>query len=112
MQNYDKKFNRYREQLIENTNYFRSKMDKLGFTLGGDGKHAITPVILFEEKLAAEMASALFEKGIYVRGFTYPVVPKGKARIRVQISAAHTKEQMDRAVKAFEEVGKSMGIIK
>jgi glycine C-acetyltransferase len=111
LQNYDKKFNRYREQLIENTNYFRSKMDKLGFTLGGDGKHAITPVILFEEKLAAEMASALFEKGIYVRGFTYPVVPKGKARIRVQISAAHTKEQMDRAVKAFEEVGKNMQVI-
>ena len=57
------------------------------------------------------MASALFKKGIYVRGFTYPVVPKGKARIRVQISAAHTKEQMDKAVKAFEEVGKEYRVI-
>ena len=86
-------------------------MEKLGFKLGGDGKHPITPVMLMEEKIAQDMAKALFAKGIYVRGFTYPVVPKGKARIRVQISAAHTKEQMDKAVKAFEEVGKEMGII-
>ena len=111
LQNYDAKFNQYREKLVENTKYFRAQMEKLGFTLGGDGKHAITPVMLGEEKLAGQMAKALFEKGIYVRGFTYPVVPKGKARIRVQISAAHTKEQMDKAVKAFEEVGKEMGII-
>ena len=87
-------------------------MEKLGFILGGDGKHPITPVMLGEEKLASEMASSLFKKGIYVRGFTYPVVPKGKARIRVQISATHTKEQMDKAVKAFEEVGKEMGVLK
>jgi len=112
LQNFDSKFSQNRAQLEENTKYFRSQMEKLGFTLGGDGKHAITPVMLFEEKLAADMARALFAKGIYVRGFTYPVVPKGKARIRVQISAAHTKEQMDRAVKAFEEVGKEFGIIK
>jgi glycine C-acetyltransferase len=112
LQNYDVKFIKNRETLESNTAYFRSAMEKLGFTLGGDGKHPITPVMLGEEKLAADMARALFEKGIYVRGFTYPVVPKGKARIRVQISAAHTKEQMDKAVKAFEEVGKEMGIIK
>ncbi len=112
LQNFDSKFAQYRNQLEENTKYFRGEMEKLGFTLGGDGKHAITPVMLFEEKLAANMARALFEKGIYVRGFTYPVVPKGKARIRVQISSAHTKEQMDSTVKAFEEVGKEMAIIK
>ena len=73
-------------------------------TLSGDGKHPITPVMLFDEKAAFNMAKALFDKGIYVRGFTYPVVAKGKARIRVQISAAHTKEHMDAALKAFEEV--------
>jgi len=111
LQNFDTKFDGNRKQLVENTNYFRSAMEKLGFNLGGDGKHAITPVMLMEEKVAQEMAKELFKKGIYVRGFTYPVVPKGKARIRVQISAAHTKEQMDKAVQAFEEVGKEMGII-
>jgi len=112
LKNFDDKFSGKRKQLEENTAYFRSAMEKLGFTLGGDGKHAITPVMLFEERLAADMARALFAKGIYVRGFTYPVVPKGKARIRVQISAAHTKEQMDKTVKAFEEVGKEMGVLK
>lgn len=111
LQNYDSKFKSNREKLMDNTNYFRGEMEKLGFTLGGDGKHPITPVMLGEEKLAGEMAAKLFKKGIYVRGFTYPVVPKGKARIRVQISAAHSKEQMDKTVKAFEEVGKEMGII-
>ena len=111
LQNYDSKFDQCRERLIENTNYFRSAMEKLGFALGGDGKHPITPVMLGEEKLAAEMATKLFEKGIYVRGFTYPVVPKGKARIRVQISAAHTKEQMDRAVEAFAVVGQTVGLL-
>jgi glycine C-acetyltransferase len=112
LQNYDSKFDGNRKQLMENTKYFRTEMEKLGFTLGGDGKHPITPVMLMEEKVASEMAKALFEKGIYVRGFTYPVVPKGKARIRVQISAAHTKEQMNKVVKAFEEVGKKFEILK
>jgi glycine C-acetyltransferase len=112
LQSYDSKFIKNREVLEENTKYFREAMEKLGFILGGDGKHPITPVMLMEEKLASQMASKLFEKGIYVRGFTYPVVPKGKARIRVQISAAHTKEQMGKAIKAFEEAGKEMGIIK
>ncbi|MEK7161183.1 MAG: glycine C-acetyltransferase [Patescibacteria group bacterium] len=112
LQNFDSKFDQNRKALVENTIYFRTAMEKLGFNLGGDGKHAITPVMLMEEKLAQDMAKALFAKGIYVRGFTYPVVPKGKARIRVQISAAHTKEQMDKAVQAFAEVGKEMKIIK
>ncbi len=112
LQNYDGKFIKNREQLESNTKYFREKMEKCGFTLGGDGKHPITPVMLGEEKLAGEMARELFKKGIYVRGFTYPVVPKGKARIRVQISSAHTTDQMDRAVEAFLVVGKGFGIIK
>lgn len=112
LQNFDSKYIQLREKLAENTSYFRIEMEKLGFTLGGDGKHPITPVMLFEEKVASEMATALFKKGIYVRGFTYPVVPKGKARIRVQISAGHTKGQMDKAVSAFAEVGKEMNIIK
>ncbi len=112
LQNYDTKFISSREKLEENTNYFRNKMEELGFSLGGDGKHPITPVMLMEETLARDMAKALFGKGVYVRGFTYPVVPKGKARIRVQISAAHTIEQMDQAVTAFAEVGRDMGIIK
>ena len=112
LKNYDSKYIKSREKLEENTNYFRGQMEKLGFKLGGDGKHPITPVMLGEEKLAGEMAGKLYEKGIYVRGFTYPVVPKGKARIRVQISAIHTKEQMDKTVAAFEEVGKQMNIIK
>lgn len=111
LQNYNTEFIKNREQLENNTKFFRTEMEKLGFTLGGDGKHPITPVMLGEEKLASHMASKLFEKGIYVRGFTYPVVPKGKARIRVQISAAHTKEQMEKCVKAFEEVGKEFKII-
>ena len=100
-----------RKRLADNTRYFRDAMARLGFTLGGDGLHPITPVMLGDEKLATEMASALREKGIYVRGFTYPVVPMGKARIRVQLSAGHTKEQMDRAVTAFAEVGKHYHII-
>lgn len=111
LQNYDAKFDGYRKRLMDNTAYFRSAMEKLGFSLGGDGRHSITPVMLGEEKLAVEMAGKLFGEGVYVRGFTYPVVPKGKARIRVQISAAHTKEQMDKAVEAFKKVGKEMRII-
>ena len=112
LQNFDRKLSGRRRQLEENTAYFRGAMEKLGFTLGGDGKHPITPVMLFEEKLATDMARALFGKGIYVRGFTYPVVPKGKARIRVQISAAHTKKHMDEAVAAFQSVGQEYKIIK
>lgn len=116
LQNFDGKFQAMRKQLEENTAYFRAAIEKLGFTLGGPpagGRiHPITPVMLFEEKLAFDMAQALTSKGIYVRGFTYPVVPKGKARIRVQISAAHTREHLDKALQEFAEVGKEFGIIK
>ncbi|MEK7615626.1 MAG: glycine C-acetyltransferase [Patescibacteria group bacterium] len=112
LQNFDSTLAKRRKQLSENTAYFRTEISKLGFTLGGDGKHPINPVMLFEEKLASDMARKLFTEGIYVRGFTYPVVPKGKARIRVQISAAHTKSQIDRTVAAFAKIGEEMGIIK
>ena len=112
--NYDNSFSDLRKTLQDNTAYFRTRMEKLGFTLGGNPQmpHPITPVILFDEKIATTMAARLFGKGIYVRGFTYPVVPKGKARIRVQVSAAHTKEHMDKTVQAFEAVGKELGVIR
>ncbi|HYC34145.1 MAG TPA: glycine C-acetyltransferase [Candidatus Paceibacterota bacterium] len=110
--NFDTEFKGSRGSLMENVAYFREKMTSLGFTLGGDGTHPITPVMLFEEMLATKMADLLLEKGIYVRGFTYPVVPKGKARIRVQISAGHTREQLEKAIKAFEEAGRELNIIK
>ncbi|PIR96068.1 MAG: glycine C-acetyltransferase [Candidatus Doudnabacteria bacterium CG10_big_fil_rev_8_21_14_0_10_42_18] len=112
LQNFDSSLSHLRKQLVENTSYFREKMEKLGFKLGGDGRHSITPVMLYEERVATDMADKLFEKGIYVKGFTFPVVPKGTARIRVQISAVHTKEQMNKTVAAFEEAGKEFGILK
>ncbi len=108
---FDTELKDIRGSLLENTSYFRSHMEKLGFTLGGDGTHPITPVMLFQEPLAVTMADALLQKGIYVRGFTYPVVPKGKARIRVQISAGHTKAHLDTAIAAFAEAGKELKII-
>jgi glycine C-acetyltransferase len=76
-----------------------------------DGDAAIVPVMLYDAKLSQKMASMLLEKGIYVIGFFYPVVPKGKARIRVQLSAAHTKEHLDKAIKAFIEVGQELKIV-
>uniref|UniRef100_A0A7I4YNV2 Aminotran_1_2 domain-containing protein n=1 Tax=Haemonchus contortus TaxID=6289 RepID=A0A7I4YNV2_HAECO len=98
--------------LKANVQRFRSKMTALGFkVLGNDSTHPICPVLLGDARLASEMADALLQKGIYVIGFSYPVVPTGKARIRVQISAAHTTEQIDTAINAFEEVGKKLGVI-
>lgn len=111
LKNFDARFQSPRATLMENTMYFRSAMAGVGFTLGGDGTHPITPVMLQDEKIATDMAAALFQKGIYVRGFTYPVVPMGRARIRVQLSAAHAKDQMDRAIKAFTEVGRMFSIL-
>lgn len=99
-----------REQLWANTSRFREKMKTAGFILS-DAQHSITPIMLAEEKLAGEMAAALFEEGIYVVGFSYPVVPKGKARIRVQISAAHTSEDIDFAVEKFTSVAKRLGAL-
>ena len=99
-----------RDTLEWNTNYFRKGMEEAGFDLVG-ADAAIVPVMLYDAKLSQDMANALLEEGIYVIGFFYPVVPKGKARIRVQLSAAHTKEHLDKAIKAFTKVGKQFGVI-
>jgi glycine C-acetyltransferase len=94
----------------ENGRYFRSKMEALGFKLQ-PGEHPIVPVMLYEAPLAQEFAAKLLEEGVYVIGFFFPVVPKGQARIRTQMSAAHTKEDIDFAVNAFAKVGKELGVI-
>ena len=99
-----------RVKLRDNSARFRAGMEKLGFDLL-EGDHPIIPVMLGDAKVASEMADALLAKGIYVIGFSYPVVPKGKARIRTQMSAAHEPEHIDAAIAAFGEVGRSMGII-
>lgn len=99
-----------RKKLRDNSKYFRDKMQKLGFNLV-PGDHPIIPVMLGDAKLASNMANALLKEGIYVIGFSYPVVPQGKARIRTQMSAAHEKEHIDRAVDAFAKVGKELGVI-
>lgn len=99
-----------RDNLIRNSIHFRTHMEAAGFTLSGKD-HAIIPVMLGDAKLASEMAEKLLERGIYVVGFSFPVVPKGKARIRTQMSAAHSIEQIDKAVNAFVEVGKELGVI-
>ena len=104
--NFEEKILPLRGSLARNTSYFREKLSAAGFSLGGDGTHPITPVMLYDEHKASSMAEALYEQGVYVRGFTYPVVPKGKARIRVQLSAAHTREHLDKAIAAFIEVNK------
>ena len=99
-----------RDQLEWNTNYFKDGMLKAGFDIV-DGDSAIVPVMLYDAKLSQVMADELLKKGIYVIGFFFPVVPKDKARIRVQLSAAHTKEHLDKAISAFTEVGKSLGVL-
>ncbi|MFB0981272.1 MAG: glycine C-acetyltransferase [Alteromonadaceae bacterium] len=99
-----------RKTLKDNARYFRENMEAAGFTCAG-ADHAIIPVMLGDAKVASEMASRLLAEGIYVIGFSFPVVPKGQARIRTQISAAHTKEQLDKAISAFISIGKEMNII-
>ena len=99
-----------RDKLEENTKYFRSKMADAGFDIK-EGVHAIVPVMLYDAKLSQVMSDKLLEEGIYVIGFFYPVVPKEQARIRVQISAAHNKEQLDKAIAAFTKIGKELEII-
>jgi len=99
-----------KKQLKANTAQFKSKMIEAGFDII-DGESAIVPVMLYDAKLAQEMASLLLEEGIYVIGFFYPVVPKEKARIRVQLSAAHTEAQIDRAVDAFIKIGQELKVI-
>ena len=99
-----------RDILEENTNYFKAGMKNAGFDII-DGDSAIVPVMLYDAKLAQNMANELLKKGIYVIGFFFPVVPKEKARIRVQLSAAHTKEHLDKAIQAFTVVGKDLKVI-
>lgn len=99
-----------RDRLQSNSQYFRAQMTTLGFDLL-PGEHPIIPVMLGDAKLAAKMADRLLEEGIYVIGFSFPVVPKGKARIRTQMSAAHSREHIDRAIAAFAKVGKELGVI-
>ncbi|MCH7763834.1 MAG: glycine C-acetyltransferase [Candidatus Marinimicrobia bacterium] len=100
-----------RDKLEENTLYFRGKIKEAGFNIK-EGEHPIVPIMLFDANLAQKMASALLNEGIYVIGFFFPVVPKGEARIRVQISAAMEKDHLDRAIDAFAKVGKILNIIK
>ena len=99
-----------RDKLEENTNYFRKEMEKAGFDLVG-ADAAIVPVMLYDAKLSQDMANLLLDEGIYVIGFFYPVVPKDKARIRVQLSAAHTKDHLNKAINAFIKVGKKLNVI-
>jgi glycine C-acetyltransferase len=100
-----------RDKLEQNTAYFRGKMTAAGFDIR-PGIHPIVPIMLYEAPLAQQFAEKLLEKGIYVIGFFFPVVPKGKARIRVQISAAHERHHLDKAINAFTEVGKELGVLK
>ncbi|NDW17212.1 glycine C-acetyltransferase [Alteromonas genovensis] len=99
-----------RAKLWRNAEHFRSRMEDAGFTLSGKD-HAIIPVMLGDARLASDMADKLLEKGIYVIGFSYPVVPKGQARIRTQMSAGHSIEHVDKAIDAFIEIGREMGVI-
>ncbi len=99
-----------RDKVMENAEYFRKEMKAKGFDIP-NGNAAIVPVMLYDAKLAQEMAEKLVAEGIYVIGFFYPVVPKGKARIRVQLSAAHSRENLDKAIAGFEKVGKELGVI-
>jgi len=98
-----------KKRLKENTEYFRQGIKNIGLTIV-DGEHPIVPVMLFDEIIAQKMAEKLLEKGVYAIGFFYPVVPKGRARVRCQVSAAHTKEQLDVAIKAFAECKNELGL--
>jgi glycine C-acetyltransferase len=100
-----------RDKLEKNTQYFRGKMTEAGFDIK-PGVHPIVPVMLYDAKLAQQFAANMLDEGIYVIGFYYPVVPQGKARIRVQISAAHDMAHLDKAITAFTKVGKELGVIK
>ena len=100
----------FRDRLESNTIYFRDQMEKAGFDIVG-ADAAIVPIMLYDAKLSQVMANKLLEEGIYVTGFFFPVVPKGKARIRVQLSAAHTKAHLDKAISSFVRIGKQLGVI-
>jgi glycine C-acetyltransferase len=99
-----------RDKLENNTQYFREKMTAAGFDIK-QGTHPIVPIMLYDAKLAQDFAAELLKEGIYVIGFYFPVVPKGKARIRVQLSASHHQEHLDKAISAFTKVGMKLGVI-
>ena len=99
-----------RDKLEENTKFFRAEMEKASFDII-PGEHPIVPIMLYDAKLSQDFANALLKEGIYVIGFFYPVVPKGKARIRVQLSAGHDREHLEKAIAAFTKVGKDLGVI-
>ncbi|CAD5219656.1 unnamed protein product [Bursaphelenchus okinawaensis] len=103
--------NVFKSALDENVKLFRTKMSELGFKVMGDPRHPICPVFLGEASLASKFADEMLKEGIYVIGFSYPVVPKGKARIRVQISAAHSTEQVERCINAFKQIGAKLNVI-
>ena len=100
----------HKKKLEENTSHFRNGIKNIGLDIKGKD-HPIVPIMIYDAKKAVEMSEKLLEKGIYVIAFSFPVVPKDKARIRVQISAAHSKEQIDSAINAFGEVAKELNII-
>jgi glycine C-acetyltransferase len=100
-----------RDKVNDNALYFRKRMTEAGFDIR-PGTHPIAPVMLYDAKLAQAFAKELLDEGIYVIGFFYPVVPQGQARIRTQMSAAHSREQIDRAVAAFIKVGRNLGVVK
>ena len=99
-----------RDRLMDNVAYFKEGIKNAGFDYK-DGDSAIVPIMLYDAKLSQDFADKLLEEGIYVIGFFYPVVPKGQARIRVQLSAAHEKEHLDKAIAAFTKIGKELGVI-
>jgi glycine C-acetyltransferase len=99
-----------RDTLEKNTKYFRDQMTAAGFDIK-PGEHPIVPIMLYDAVLSQKMSQALLNLGVYVIGFYYPVVPKGQARIRVQISASHQKQHLDSAIQAFTSVGKELGVI-
>jgi glycine C-acetyltransferase len=100
-----------RDKLEHNTKYFRTQMTKAGFDIK-PGDHPIVPIMLYDAVVAQQFAAKLLEEGIYVIGFFFPVVPKGLARIRVQLSAGHEQHHLDKAIAAFTKVGKELGVLK
>jgi glycine C-acetyltransferase len=99
-----------RDRLMDNAKYFRDAMTAAGFDIK-PGEHPIVPIMLGDARLAQDLAADLLGEGIYVIGFSYPVVPKGQARIRVQLSAAHTRAHLDKAIAAFTKIGKARGVL-
>ena len=100
-----------RDRLMDNTAFFRAEIERIGFTIK-PGIHPVVPVMLFEAPVAQKFAARMYELGVLLSGFFYPVVPMGQARVRVQLSAAHTREQLDTVLAAFEQAGRELGILK